>query len=101
MSERRDIKELGRKIAEQRRKEKALRGEGRENRYESALQIGFRITAELLSGVLVGTGIGLLLDWLFGAAPIFLVIFLLLGGAAGLLNVYRLSKAAEAKEDKE
>lgn len=99
MAEQKDIKELEQKIAEQRRKEQVLRGGGRENRYESALQIGFRITAELLSGVLVGAGIGLSADWLLGTAPVFLVIFLLFGGAAGLLNVYRLSKAAEAKED--
>ena len=51
--------------------------------------IGIRLAADLLAGVLVGAGIGYVLDWVFGSRPIMLAIFLLFGGAAGFLNVYR------------
>lgn len=65
--------------------------------YSDAARIGFRITVELISGVLVGAGFGHLLDWLFKTQPLFMVIFLLLGGAAGFLNVYRMVKEEETK----
>jgi ATP synthase protein I len=50
---------------------------------------GFRLSSELVAGVLVGAGIGWLLDRWLGISPWGLVIFLLLGFAAGVLNVMR------------
>jgi ATP synthase protein I len=50
---------------------------------------GFRLSSELVAGVLVGAGIGWLLDRLLGVSPWGLIIFLLLGFAAGVLNVMR------------
>jgi len=77
--------------------ESEIRNETEESGYVSAARIGFRITTELLSGVLVGAGLGLVLDMLFKTQPLFLVLLLLFGGAAGFLNVYRLSKSEETK----
>lgn len=54
--------------------------------------LGFRIMTELLSGVVIGAGVGYFLDDLFGSKPWLLIVFLLLGGAAGILNVYRFAK---------
>ena len=50
---------------------------------------GFRLSSELVAGVLVGAGLGWLIDRLFGTSPWGLIVFLLLGFAAGVLNVMR------------
>ncbi len=55
----------------------------------SAMARGFRLSAELVVGVLVGAGIGWVLDRLLGISPWGMIVFLLLGFAAGVLNVMR------------
>jgi ATP synthase protein I len=50
---------------------------------------GFRLSSELVAGVLVGAGLGWLLDRWLGISPWGLIVFLLLGFAAGVLNVMR------------
>ena len=51
--------------------------------------IGLRVGIEMVSALLVGVAIGWSLDWVFGTRPILLAVFVLLGGAAGVLNVWR------------
>jgi ATP synthase protein I len=53
-----------------------------------------RVSSEFIAGVIVGGGIGWIVDWFFGISPIGLVIFLLLGFAAGVLNVLRVAGRA-------
>jgi ATP synthase protein I len=55
----------------------------------SAMARGFRLSTELVAGVLVGAGIGWLLDRFLGISPWGLIVFLLLGFVAGVLNVMR------------
>lgn len=55
----------------------------------SALARGFRLSTELVAGVLVGAMIGWLLDRWLGISPWGLIVFLLLGFVAGVLNVMR------------
>ncbi|HTP91085.1 MAG TPA: AtpZ/AtpI family protein [Xanthobacteraceae bacterium] len=50
---------------------------------------GFRLSSELVAGVLVGAGLGWLIDRWLGTSPWGLIVFLLLGFAAGVLNVMR------------
>ena len=50
---------------------------------------GFRLSSELVAGVVVGAGIGWLIDRWLGVSPWGLTVFLLLGFAAGVLNVMR------------
>ena len=50
---------------------------------------GFRLSSELVAGVVVGAGLGWLIDRLLGISPWGLIVFLLLGFAAGVLNVMR------------
>jgi ATP synthase protein I len=55
----------------------------------SAIARGFRLSAELVAGVLVGAGVGLLLDRWLGISPWGMIVFLLLGFVGGVLNVMR------------
>jgi ATP synthase protein I len=55
----------------------------------SALAIGMRVAVEMVSALVVAVAIGWGLDRLFGTKPILLAVFVLLGGAAGMLNVWR------------
>jgi ATP synthase protein I len=56
----------------------------------SALRIGLRVGVELVSALIVAVAIGYGLDRLLGTKPILTAVFVLLGGAAGVLNVWRL-----------
>jgi ATP synthase protein I len=55
----------------------------------SAFARGFRLSTELVAGVVVGALIGWLLDRWLGISPWGLIVFLLFGFAAGILNVMR------------
>ena len=52
--------------------------------------IGARVGVELLSALVVGLAIGWALDWWLGTKPWLLALFVLLGGGAGVANVWRL-----------
>ena len=52
--------------------------------------IGARVGVELLSALVVGLGIGWGLDRWLRTSPLMLVVFVVLGGAAGIANVWRL-----------
>ena len=55
----------------------------------SALARGFRLSTELVGGVAVGAFIGWALDRWLGISPWGMIVFLLLGFAAGVVNVMR------------
>lgn len=55
-----------------------------------AMGIALRVGVELVAALAVGVGIGWGLDRWLGTTPWFLVLFVLLGGAAGVMNVMRL-----------
>jgi ATP synthase protein I len=55
----------------------------------TALGIGLRVGVELVSALVVAVAIGWALDRWLHTMPLFLVLFILLGGAAGILNVWR------------
>jgi ATP synthase protein I len=55
-----------------------------------AINLAFRVMSEFVSAVMVGTAIGWGIDRLAGTSPVFLIIFLLMGAAAGFWNVYRI-----------
>jgi ATP synthase protein I len=48
-----------------------------------------RLSSEFIAGVLVGAGIGYLIDRIVGTSPWGMIVFLLLGFVAGILNVLR------------
>ena len=55
----------------------------------SMLGSGLKISIDLVASVFVGIMIGLGMDKLFSTKPIFFLIFLLLGIAAGFVKMYR------------
>jgi ATP synthase protein I len=63
----------------------------------SAYSFGFRLAADLLAGVLGGFAIGWGLDYLLGTSPLFLLVLIVLGMAAGILNVIRAASSMEAR----
>jgi ATP synthase protein I len=67
-----------------------------EEHYSMAQQ-GWRMVTELVSGLLIGVGLGYGLDVLFGTLPIFLVVFTLLGFVAGVNVMIRTSKEIQAE----
>jgi len=58
-------------------------------RDSSAMARGLRLSSELIGGVLAGAAIGWLLDRWLGLSGWGMIVFLLLGFAAGILNVIR------------
>ncbi|MCP4382373.1 MAG: hypothetical protein GY798_13325 [Hyphomicrobiales bacterium] len=55
----------------------------------SSYALALRMGADLVAGVLVGAALGLGVDWLLGTSPWGLIVFFMLGFAAGMLNIMR------------
>lgn len=104
------LNELAQRLDEaQRRQEGAVKGPP-----PSQSQIGFRFATELFAGVVGGAGIGWGLDWLcghfgFATKPVLMIVFFVLGTAAGIRNVMRaateinaeIAQGGPARDDKE
>lgn len=65
--------------------------------YSTANQ-GWRMVTELVAGLMIGFGIGYGLDVLLGTLPIFLVLFTLLGLAAGINVMMRTAKEVQEEQ---
>lgn len=68
---------------------KAKRGGAGQEEPDGGLAFAVRIGVDLVAALIVGVGIGIALDRWFETSPWFLVLFFLLGAAAGMMNVYR------------
>ena len=55
----------------------------------SAMARGFRLSSELIAGVVVGAAIGWGIDHVLPTSPFGLIVFFLLGFVAGLFNLVR------------
>lgn len=64
----------------------------------SQAQLAWRMVVELVAGLGIGFGIGYGLDHLFGTMPLFLVLFIFAGLAAGVKTMMR--SASEVQERK-
>jgi ATP synthase protein I len=82
------LQRLGKRLAHANRPSENGSGP-RQTADPSAIARGFRLSTELVAGVLVGAAIGWLFDRWLGISPWGLTVFLLLGFAAGVLNVMR------------
>jgi ATP synthase protein I len=61
----------------------------------SAMALGFRLSSELIAGVGVGALIGWGFDRLLSTSPFGLIVFVLLGFIAGVVNVIRSAGVAQ------
>ena len=84
------------KLDERLRKAQEQRSGGRRGKRptepSNGLSLAMRIGVELVAALIVGVGIGLLLDKWLGTRPWFLLLFFILGSAAGIMNVFRVMK---------
>lgn len=62
-------------------------------------QQGWRMVTELVAGLLIGLGIGWGLDAAFGTRPLFLVLFVFLGFAAGVRVMLRTAQEFQAQQE--
>ena len=66
----------------------------------SAMAIGLRLSSELVAGVLVGAALGWGFDRLLSTSPWGLIVFLLLGFVAGVVNVMRAAGVMSKQSDR-
>ena len=71
-------------------RERELTGAGR----------AFRMASEFVAAVIVATALGLALDAIFGTRPIFMIVLMMLGFAAGVLNITRAAAEMNAAAPK-
>ena len=71
----------------------------------SVLSLAFRVAVEIVSAVVIGFCLGWFLDDWLGTKPWLMLMFVVIGFAAGVLNVYRMASgfgysAGYANKDK-
>jgi len=88
------LRRLGDQLGQQRPGEPSETHRGRPAADASGYARGFRLSSELVAGVLLGAGIGWALDRMLGISPWGLIVFLLLGFTAGVINVMRAAGVA-------
>ena len=66
----------------------------------SAMAVGLRLSSELVAGVLVGAALGWGFDRLLSTSPWGLIVFLLLGFTAGVINVMRAAGAMAKQSER-
>jgi ATP synthase protein I len=90
--EHRDLDKLGQKLDEVRRREAARAKPAP----PTSLGIAFRFTTEMVSALVVGGALGWFLDWMFGV-HFLVIVFFILGAAAGIRNTMRAASELNAK----
>jgi len=96
------LQRLGRKLTDLRK----VRDLARQDRHEgqnnaakaSAMARGFRLSSELVAGVVVGFVIGWGIDRGLSTTPWGIIVFVLLGFVAGVLNVMRAAGVQQSEQ---
>ncbi|SEQ13117.1 AtpZ/AtpI family protein [Thalassovita taeanensis] len=70
----------------------------RADEHYSQANVAWRMVIELVAGLGIGFGIGYGLDRLLGTIPIFLVLFTMLGLAAGVKTMLRTAQEIQQKQ---
>lgn len=93
MSDPDELNALGKRIEEARRQAEPRRS----GAPPTPLGLAGRFMTELVVAVAAGVGLGLLLGHYFGHKAIFLIVMLVLGAAAGILNIMRAAREINAR----
>jgi len=93
-----NLRALGERLDEAQKRRDAAR---KPSAPPTSMGIAGRFAAELMAALIVGGGIGWGLDWLFGrfgvhTRPVFLLVMVVLGAAAGIRNVMNAAKEINA-----
>ncbi len=88
------LEALKSKVAEKTRPQE-IRDTGQKG--AAGIGLAFRLGSEFVAGVLVGALLGWAFDRFLGTTPWGLIVFLLLGFGAGMLNMVRAANAANAE----
>ncbi|MEM1297845.1 MAG: AtpZ/AtpI family protein [Pseudomonadota bacterium] len=62
------------------------------------MSMAWRMVIDLVVSMMVGAAMGWGLDWLLGTLPLFLIIIILFGFAAGVRNVLRAAEEMQRKQ---
>ena len=68
------------------------------NKKGNGAGFGFKISTEIIAALVVGVGIGLIVDKYLNTKPFGLIIFFIFGALAGFLNVYRVMRRIEKQK---
>ena len=83
------LRHLGERLGQQQASRPPEHDGGAQTANRSGIAQGLRLSTELVAGVVVGGVIGWTLDRVLGISPWGFIVFLLLGFAAGILNLMR------------
>ena len=83
------------KLKERIQNAKATNTPYQKTKKDSGAGFGFKISTEIIAALVVGVGIGLIVDKYLGTKPFGLIIFFIFGALAGFLNVYRVMRRIE------
>ncbi len=89
------LKNLGGRIAAEKSEHSAAQKTPSSYQAVQGYSKGYRLMSEFVGGVLVGGLLGYAIDYVAGTLPLFLIIFLLLGFGAGILNMSRAANRAQ------
>jgi len=89
------LKALETRLEKYRKPEQAKR---HSESHHSQAQLAWRMVIELVAGLLIGFGIGYGLDYLLGTMPIFLVLFIFFGLAAGVKTMLQSARELQARQ---
>src|SRR5579884_2521047 len=90
------LNDLSARLAQVEAHERYEQREEEEKRSSSqGVGVGMRIGIELLGAVIAGAGIGYVIDLKLHTKPIFMLAFIVLGFAAGMLDVLRVLKGLD------
>ena len=83
------LRELRKRTGQDEREDEAA---GPSSGMGAAMGLAFRVGIELAAGLVVGGGLGWLLDRWWGTGPAMLILFFFLGAVAGMVNVFRATR---------
>src|SRR5690606_1057311 len=87
-----DLDDLGAKLRAALARHGDKPGRAKSTSDKSGLSIAFRIGVEQVAALAIGAGIGWALDRWLGSSPWLLILFFVIGAAAGVMNVVRVAK---------
>ena len=88
-----------RALDERMAKARATTARPHQEEHHSQAQLAWRMVIELVAGLMIGFGLGYGIDWMLGTMPVFLVIFVFLGLAAGVRTMLRSAREVQRKRE--